>query len=208
MLLSFKRDFFRYQKYLLLTAKLAETKKARVYTGLILTFFTISFFALLALRPTFLTIANLIAEIRQKEEVNRKLSVKIQQLSLAQTAYFQVAPRLYLVDETLPTEIEFSSLLGNLESEASGNEVSFSGLTFEKISFEGQKEGLQEIGYKTSLIGSFENLESFLEKVFNLRRIIKSSKFSLTKKMVGEAELLDFSGDLVSLFQTKKTKLE
>lgn len=206
MPLNFKKDSFRYQKYLSEAARLTETRKARVYTSLVLTFFTISFFALFALRPTLLTIAGLIADIKREEEISSQLGNKIQQLSLAQTAYSQVAPKLYLVDEALPTKTEFSSCLGNLEMAAGENEVSFTSLSFGEISINDKKEELQEIDFETSLEGQFENLKSFLEKFFSFRRIIQSSQFALIKNEQETEQSLSLSARLVTFFQAKKLK--
>ena len=77
MPLNFRKDSFRYQKYRSELVKLYDKKQSWVYTSLILTVLTISFFMIFALRPTLLTIASLFGEIRQKEEAVEELDRKI-----------------------------------------------------------------------------------------------------------------------------------
>ncbi len=153
-----------------------------------------------------LTITDLIAEIRQKEETIKRLDVKIQQLSQAQTVYAQLAPRLSLIDEALPANTELYSLMNNLETAAAQNEVSFLALDFGEIGLDEKDEKNQEgeeIIFKISLKGQFGQLKNFLEKIFSLQRIIKSSQFSLGKPVVEEEESLVFSAQLMSLFKRK-----
>lgn len=205
MPLNLKRNHLRYQKYL---GQLAEEKQTRVYTGLILTLVTISFFTLFALRPTFLTIFGLIAEIRQKEGILSKLDVKIQRLSLAQTSYSQVAPRLNLIDEALPTTINLSSIIDNLETVAGQSQISFSDLNFEAIDINGGKGELQEINFQSSLEGPFANLKSFLKKIFLVRRIFEGSRFAFSKNIEEDEkeQFLTLSAQLKSFFQTEQAE--
>lgn len=200
MLLPLRRNRLEYQKYL---RELYEKKQTRVYSGIILTLTTISFFALFALRPTILTITGLVAEIGQKEETIRRLDVKIRQLSQAQAAYAQLAPRLYLIDEALPTDTNLYSLMNNLEMAAARNEVSFLTLSFGEIGLDEKKEELEEVNFEVSLKGQFGHLKDFLEKIFLLRRIIQSSQLSLAKPTIEEERSLVFSAQLISFFKRK-----
>lgn len=197
MPLNFRRNYWQYQKRL---RELYEQRQIRVYTGAFLTLATISFFTLFALRPTFLTIADLWADIKQKREVSEKLNAKIQQLSQAQASYSQIAPRLYLIDEALPRQANFSFLTSNLERAVSQNQASFTGLTFEEINLDEAERGLQEVGFQVSLEGRFESLKGFLKEIFSLRRIIQSSRLALTKNTDKEKPPLILSVQLTSFF--------
>ena len=82
--------------------KFYENPVARVSIELFLSIFTVIFFAVFAIRPTLLTIADLIKEIEDKEDLIVQLDRKIASLSSAETEYRKFYYQLGLLDEAIP----------------------------------------------------------------------------------------------------------
>ena len=76
---------------------------ARVSLELFLSVGAVIFFAIFAIRPTLVTMSDLVKEIEDKRDLDQKLTQKIASLSTAQTTYLEVQDRLYLLEEALPT---------------------------------------------------------------------------------------------------------
>ena len=103
MALGWRKDYLRYRSYFLnIVGVYKQRKDLRMFLELLLTLVTVSFFAAFALRPTLLTIIELLKEIDTKEETLTKMSTKIQNLQQAQTLFLQEQSRISLLETTIP----------------------------------------------------------------------------------------------------------
>jgi hypothetical protein len=103
MALGWRKDYLRYRSYFLNIVNVYKQRRdVKAFLELILTLVTISFFALFALKPTLLTIIELLREIEAKEETVEKMDTKIQNLQQAQTLYIQEAARIKLLETAIP----------------------------------------------------------------------------------------------------------
>lgn len=213
MRLNLRAGYWRQRELLSkLPEKIQAKKQSRVYTGLILTLATLSFFALFALRPTFLTIARLAAEIKQKEQITQSYDQKIQQLAQAQAVYARAANQIFFVDEALPAESQVEKLLGRLESETQASQIKLKTL---KLDFDQEgdvpkEEDQKKVNLSVSWQGDYEKLTSLLVNLFSSRRLIGSSSFAFNKSEL-ESELekekqLNFSAQIGGYFQNEKQK--
>ncbi|MDD3679871.1 MAG: hypothetical protein PHX72_03400 [Candidatus Shapirobacteria bacterium] len=139
--------------------------------------FLIAFFVIFAIRPTVITIAELLAEIKAREELNQQLENKIKQIFAAQKLYNQIYDRTYLLDQALPSNPRFAYFSQSLESNRISADLGLNTLNYSSIVLTEKtppktiKEN-QEFKFTTGLIGYYPNLRSFLENIFNQRRII------------------------------------
>ena len=90
--------------------------KNSAYMELILSFITVAFFAWFAIRPTVSTITELLQEIEVKQEILTKLDNKIDALIIADTAHKSIQPRLFLLDESLPSDHTVANYTAQLET--------------------------------------------------------------------------------------------
>jgi hypothetical protein len=212
MALELKTGYLHYQRYL---SQIKEIYKKRedikVYSGLILSLLTISFFGFFAIKPTLSTIASLVKEIKDKREVNQKLQEKINALTLAQGELLQVS-------EALTPKPNLALFINQLEVLAKKNNLKINSLSFSSVIFYEQKketlkskEGAQEeeiIGeinpkekpqekekkspetkqdyrennFSFQSSGTLADLKKLLENLENFRRIVKTEKVSLTQE--------------------------
>lgn len=185
----------RYRRYVAGIGVLYKKKKTRVYTGIILSIFTIAFFGFFAIRPTLVTIGGLLKEIKDKREVVAQMDQKINNLNKAQTNYARIEKDLDLVNESLPLDPDLPILIKQLESLARLSSVAIESVRFEKTNLQGEieTEKGQASGFSVTLVGDYKNLKDFLSSLDTLRRIISVKSFGFTSKTEEEIQLLILS---------------
>lgn len=210
MRLNLKTGYWRQRELLSeLPKKIQAKRQSRVYTGLILTLATISFFALFALRPTFLTIARLVAEIKQKEQITQSYDQKIQQMAQAQAIYARAANQIFFVDEALPVEMQVEKLLGRLEAETQASQIELEALKLDLFVFDQggdspKEEDQKKVNFNASWQGDYEKLTNFLVNLFASRRLVDSQSFAFSKPELEEEKQLNFSAQIGGYFQNEK----
>jgi len=149
----------------------------------------ITFFIIFAIKPTVVTIVELLAEIKGREELNQQLEKKITQIVTAQTLYNQIYDRLYLLDQALPDNPDFAYFSQNLEGNRLKSDLTLSTLDYSSIVLTQKKaakataesEKSQEVSFITDLDGYYPNLKTFLENIFSQRRIIYISNLEISQ---------------------------
>lgn len=100
---DWRKDYIRYRS---LFANLVSNYKTRadlkVYLEMMLSLVTISVFTVFALRPTVVTIAQLLKDIDAKKAVLVQMNAKIENLARAQSVYEAERSRISLLDTAVP----------------------------------------------------------------------------------------------------------
>ncbi|PIS13887.1 hypothetical protein COT65_01845 [Candidatus Shapirobacteria bacterium CG09_land_8_20_14_0_10_47_13] len=181
-------------------------KKVRVYTEIILSLVAISFFLVFAIKPTLVTITELITTIKDQRLVVDQLQKKITALGAAQSEYNLISGDLYLVDEALPKESQTAALVKQIEVVASQSGAALGSVKFDPVVLKeiatGPKEiskiadqTAKEINFTLTVAGDYPNLKEFLYRLNNLRRVITVETFSLKiKKAESQTLTLGVSG--------------
>lgn len=117
---DYRRQRSRYSKQL---KSLSKKPVAQASLALILSLLAVSFFGIFAIKPTMVTIADLVKTIKDKEEVSRLLQTKIEVLTTAQVNYEKIRPSLAEIEKILPSEALFLRLLAEINLLAWENEV-------------------------------------------------------------------------------------
>ena len=106
---------------------------ALVSLELFLTVGAVIFFAVFAIRPTLVTMSDLVKEIEDKKELDQKLTQKIASLSTAQSTYLEVQDRLYLLEQSLPSTPDFIFAIKVIEKIASDRNILIDSLSVPEI---------------------------------------------------------------------------
>lgn len=101
---------------------------ARVSFELIITIVVVMFFALFAIRPTLLTMSDLIKEIDDKKALDTALDQKVAALSTGQSEYLTLLDRIASLDDALPTNPEVMEALSIIERIASDRQVAITNI--------------------------------------------------------------------------------
>ncbi len=197
---DWRTEYYRYRRYFFSLGKISKTPQARSFAWLSLTLFAIAFFAIMAIRPTLMTIAKLNREIKDKREASQKLQTKINAIVAAQALYAKNLDNLPLLEEALPSRSEFPRLAFFLEENASASAVELKNLTFEKIEVSGKSASpsakANSLNFSLSVIGDYVNLKDFINRMENSRRILEidSLIFNQTKREEGGQLSVQMSG--------------
>ena len=84
---DYQLNYARYKHYYRQIWKFYQKPSAKVSSALLLTIFTTIFFAIFAIKPTLVTVAELLKTIEDQEEVVGKLKKKAASLAQAQEEY-------------------------------------------------------------------------------------------------------------------------
>jgi len=206
-------------RYFIRIGRLYQKRKVRIYTGIVLSIFTIAFFLFFAIRPTFVTIAGLLKEIKDKRTINEQLEDKISALNLAQIEYQQVEKDLYLLDEALPINSDLSAFIRQVEVLARRDNVTINSLQFEATILKGEEttakaakakrvteseEIGQEMGFNLVISGDYSQLKSFLNNLTRLRRLVLVDAFTFQAGEEGGGLVLSLNANAHYFEQGKK----
>lgn len=205
----------RYRRYFVDLSHFYQKRQARVYTGIVLSILTVAFFLVFAIRPTLVTIAGLLKEIKDKKVIAEKLEDKINALNSAQIEYQRIEDDLYLVDEALPTKANVSFLLRQLETLAKKNNISFDSLQFGATTLKGKertaktdiketekRETNPKADFSLAGVGDYHQLKAFLDTLIRLRRLVLVDTFAFQTGKEGERLILNI--DAGAYYLTKE----
>lgn len=162
---------------------------ARVSVELFLTIGLVMFLAIFAIRPTLITMSNLIKEIDDKKAHREKLEKKIVSLATAQSEYSNLENKLTYLDQAIPSRPELVYSLKVIEKLASDNNVVISGMTVselpteETVSTPFSARVLNTLPISLNMIGDYISIRNFTEAIRNNRHayMIESISFNLNK---------------------------
>lgn len=150
---------------------------ARVSVELLLTLGTILFFAVFAIRPTLLTMSDLIKEIEDKKKLDEQMTQKVAALSSAQSEYLALEDRLDVLDEALPSQPKLVESLKIIEKIASERNIAITSLNVNEIPAEPEtppafdKTSRQSLTAALSVSGDYLTIRQFIEDLKGTRRL-------------------------------------
>lgn len=195
MAADYRTTFRRYGRFYKNVRQQMQRKEVLVSTNIILTFFSISFFAVFAIRPTALTISKLWREIKDKKTVQTQLEQKISDLSEAQSALASMEEDLILLDNAIPPTVEFSGFVRTIEYFASTHGLLISSSRFLNIKLYASEEEasasaaqIETHSFSLGLKGSFSDIRSFIADLEQLGRLISITNVSMQPSRRQERE--------------------
>lgn len=190
---NFTQPLFRYLR------QQRENKRFVDGVEVAVTFFVIALFGFFAIRPTFLTISNLIGENKAKEESIASMKVKINNVVKAQDNFAKIQDDFPIIESSLPNTPNYSDVATQLEGAAKR-----SGLVLDKINFNLSQDSTNiSIPAKTdvfSVVSSSKNefaiSNKFIGEISSNRRLLDFSAINLIAPNQGESKntgSIDFS---------------
>ncbi|OIN90032.1 hypothetical protein COW80_00740 [Candidatus Beckwithbacteria bacterium CG22_combo_CG10-13_8_21_14_all_01_47_9] len=176
--LTGRTSYFQYYNRLKLTF---GRPTAKVSSLAILTIFTVIFFILFAIMPTFKTIASLRREIDDTKTVEAKLRQKIQALDQAEILFGQVSPGLNSLNLVLPPGPEFERLAWQFYWLAGQNQLTIVNGTLNEFKAD-------FVPVDLTLTGSYPNIKKFVDGINRLDRLIGIDELTISAKAVRSAD--------------------
>jgi len=143
---------------------------------LFLSISVVIFFAVFAIRPTLLTMSELIKEIEDKRKLNTQMAQKVAALTTAQAQYLGVEQRLPVLSEALPLGAKVTQTLKIIELVASEQDLVINNLTLLDLPPDPKpNSSLAELERKAmpvqlTVVGSYNSIRGFVEGLRNSRR--------------------------------------
>lgn len=172
--------------------ELFKTPKRKTYTLVGITAVTVGVFVFFTIRPTFIKIADLNKEIKDKQEFLSKVETKLETLNYLISQKQSVSQELGYFEEDLPTEEKGGFIIANLAAIAEKQNLDLVGVEFDdnlsenvQLDIENFSDlGIVEVGL--CLEGDFKNLEKYVGYLENFPRIfdvrsINYEKLDLSK---------------------------
>lgn len=210
MALGWRRGYLRYKSHFLNVIAIYKRRKdLRMFLEIILSLTTVSFFAILALKPTLLTIAELTKEIKTKEETVAKMDEKIQNLDRAQNVYTQERTRISLLKDAIPSTPVPDSLVRQIEGATTKHPITILGMSIGEVTLVGEEKiqrrgeklealpgGARGVTFSISATSSYLDLAAFLSTLQNLRRPVKidTATINSSETDIGKFIVLVISG--------------
>jgi len=159
---------------------------AMVSFELFLSIAAIIFFAVFAIRPTLLTMSNLIKEIEDKRQLETQLIQKTAALATAQVNFLAVQDRISLLDQAIPEGAFLGYTLKVIEKTASDYGLTITNMTVLEIPREVSLEvpfaelDRRFMPIQVSLVGNYEGIRSFAEELRNSRRSFVTERINFS----------------------------
>lgn len=187
MAVGWRSQYFRYKGFFLNIVDLYRKRQdLRMFLEIILSLTTVIIFLLFALKPTALTIINLIKEINEKEATVARLDEKIRDLDVARDVYAQNANLIPIIDSSIPVAPKPETLSAQIVGLAARNSVNVLGISVGEVTLVGKPqekkgkekttalpEGSLEMPISISVSGNYQGLTALIRDIENLRRPIK-----------------------------------
>ena len=156
---------------------------ARVSVFVVISFMTVSFFSMFAVRPTLTTIGQLIREIEDKRQIVERLDKKLSQLEQAQEEYVQIEDDSLLLWGAIPAEPQLSKFILQLEVLALQKNVNLVNFQIEPVTLlgiptkvaekkAGGEKGAPMVSVNITAGGSFEQVKEFVRMIERLERLM------------------------------------
>ncbi len=209
---SLSKSYFRGQKYIYdIVALYRRRPDLKAFLELLLSLVTIGAFAFLAIRPTALTISNLLKEKAEKEDTIRKMDTKIQNLQIAQGVLSSQSAKISLLKDAVPSNPDLGPYIRQIEGVAKkdniatqnfgSDEITLVGTPAKEVVAAGEEKkpmppNAESIGVLVSVSGDYNGVSSFLGDLELLRRplLFDNITFSATQIDNNKSIFLTISG--------------
>lgn len=163
---------------------------AVVSMELLLSVGAVIFFSVFAIRPTLLTMSDLLKEIEDKEKLVEQLDRKIAALATIQTEYLQLQDRLVVLDQALPNTPQLTYSLKIIEKIAQEQDLLITAISIgdipEETDISPTVAGIQRINVPVSVAvtSDYPTIRQFIESLQNNRRsfVIDTIVFSTSEE--------------------------
>jgi hypothetical protein len=204
---GWKTDYARYRGYFQNAITTAQKKQdVKMFLEILLTLSAIIIFVSLALRPTLITISELVKDIDSKRELVAQMDLKLNNLRQARTLLDQEARRISLLDTAVPTKPDPDKFAVQIEGASAYNQTQLMGLSIDELILLGNEkkrtksqeenalpQGANSLAFSFNNQGNFLNLENLISYLENMRRPLQIDTLNINKSVTELAEFLSIT---------------
>ncbi len=215
---GWRKQYLRYKAYLNnVLGHYQRRAGVRVYLEIFLSLATVSLFSVFALRPTLLTIAELIKDIEAKKNVVAVLDEKISNLTRAQLLYDQERKRIQLLASAIPNKPEPEILIRQVEGVSSKNATNVNSLTLGPTVILGTSKPAQpndkptetdNVSFSLTTSAEYPLLLDLISDIESLRRPVIIDSLNINTSEGKEGKTLTLSVQAKVPFANKLNKIK
>lgn len=208
---AWRSNYSRYKRlFLTFFSRYRERQDVKMFLEILLSLITISLFSLLALRPTLITIAELIIDIESKKETVVVMDAKIEDLGRAQKLYDQEIRRIKLLEDSVPKEPAPEGFIRQIEGLSAKHAVGIISMSLEEVIILGKEspaqkaDNAEQLSFSVSTSADYPQLYSFLKDLEKMRRPLNVHSLSVSTSTTKEKTFLVLVVDGISPFLRKE----
>ena len=170
----------QYQRYLLnISALYKQRPDLKAYLELLLSIGAIAMFIVFAIKPTLITIADLLTKINSEQQTSTALDTKLKNLGTALTIFTEQKPNIDVLNTSVPTGPDVASYIRQIEGVVKKNSGSVTTISVDQVnliapstiaSASADTSSPKTINISLSVSGTYQNLFGLLQDLENLRR--------------------------------------
>lgn len=173
-----------YQRYFLNIISLYRQRRdIKAYLELLLSVISISILIVFAIKPTVVTITDLITRINSEKETANSLDTKIKNLGIAQNLYNQEESNINLLNSAVPDNADVATYIRQIEGLIQKNSLNTTSITVSQVPLIGSSSistnATAGVSSSITVSGTYENLQNFIKDLENLRRPAILTKVNL-----------------------------
>lgn len=179
---NYKTEAGRYNYYYRRLHIFYQKPAVQVSSAVLFTLGIIIFFGAFAIRPTLITIGELLRKIKDQQVVLDKARTKAAALATAQQLYNQVSPDISVIDSAIPPDYRIQQLLLYIESTAGNLGIPISNLSINKLHYpliQPKSASIQEMPFTLSFTASYPDVKRLLTNLNQLPRLVSIDSISI-----------------------------
>lgn len=179
MAFDYRTEYHRYRQYYINLRNFYQQPTIKVSFFVLLSFFTVVFFAVFAIRPTVVTIGQLIKSIDDKRKVDMALAKKINALDELQVEMVGIRDDIDKIFTVLPEDSDLGRLMQIFEYIAKENNINLISVRFQPVRLgEENKIGSEErvVNFSLSAGGSLAEVIEFMQDLEEVDRLLVLDK--------------------------------
>lgn len=197
MATGWKSSYFRYRELFLNVSELYKKRAdLRAFLEIVLSILAVIIFSMFAIKPTALTIINLLQQIKAEKQTIVELNKKIESLQLANSLLIQNEDRLERINIAVPSAPAPDMFAKQVQGLSLKNGVTLSGVSIDDIVLLGTPklskasgdlkplpEKANEMSFSINVRGGFPNIDMFIKDLENLRIIVSIDNLTISSSI-------------------------
>ena len=169
-----------------LIIKTLFNKKTQDYTYAIAFFLIFSFFIFYIIRPNLITVFEIKTKIEQLKAINKLYGEQIDKIVQVQSTFEANRDDFYLLKEAIAAKPEVNKLLSDVDVSSEGSKLTSERISINNINLKdkGSINKLKSFIVSMNLLGTFEDTNIFINKIYNQRRLKLIPKLEIAREKV------------------------
>jgi len=139
-----------------------------------------SLFLFFFIRPTLIEAGKLVQIIKKGKEIDKQLSVKLENLAKVEVIINKNKDLIPLIDQALPDVINSPIFIDNVTNIASGNDIFISTINAESVESV-ENYGTNMLSFNLNFSGEYNNIIKFIYNLEKSLPVLQTKNISITK---------------------------